>query len=217
MRLEDAKSLMGKARLYGILDTGYSQPDDWRELARKMIQGGVGVIQIRAKKAPVPDILKWTHSLVEFLHPLGCPVIVNDYPELVGPSGAAGVHVGQDDYSVVEARERAGAPCLVGKSTHSLDQARQGEEDGADYIGFGPIFPTPTKPGRPAIGKEAIKEMSAGITIPAFCIGGVKKENIQELVSLGAQRVVIVSGLLTAKDPITYARQAYTALTTRQI
>jgi thiamine-phosphate pyrophosphorylase len=212
MTHQEAKSRLKKALLYGILDTGYSKPDDWPELGKKLVDGGVDVIQIRAKEHSTGDILPWARMMVDLLHPLGCPVIINDYPELVGAAGAAGVHVGQDDYSVEEARERAGLPCLVGKSTHSLEQARQGESDGADYIGFGPIYATPTKPGRPPIGKELIRSMSEAIRIPAFCIGGIKAENVAELVALGAERVVIVSGLLAADNPAAYAEGVHQAL-----
>lgn len=212
MTLPEASTALHRSRLYGILDTGYADPENWPELLRQFVEGGVGIIQIRAKNHVPGDILRWTRQAVEFLHPLGCPVMINDYPELVSPTGAAGVHVGQDDYPVEEARRLAGKPCLVGKSTHSLDQARQAEQDGADYIGFGPIYATPTKPGRPPIGKDAIAAMSQSIHIPAFCIGGIKAENLSELTDLGARRVVIVSGLLTADDPAAYARKVADSL-----
>jgi thiamine-phosphate pyrophosphorylase len=102
--------------------------------------------------------------------------------------------------SVAEARAAAGRPVIIGKSTHSLAQARAAEEQGADYIGFGPLFATPTKPGRPAIGLEDIRTAYSEVNIPIFCIGGIKNENLAEVIAAGAQRVVIVSGWLKADD-----------------
>ena len=91
---------------------------------------------------------------------------------------------------------------IIGRSTHSLAQARQALADGADYIGFGPLFPTPTKAGRPAIGLGDIAEMEreVGSKVPAFCIGGIKPENLAEIIASGARRCVVVSHLLTAPD-----------------
>ena len=91
---------------------------------------------------------------------------------------------------------------LLGRSTHSLGQAKQALTDGADYIGFGPLFPTPTKAGRPAIGLEEVSKMETevGQYVPAFCIGGIKMENLPQVLAVGARRCVIVSQLLTATD-----------------
>ncbi|MEO0453212.1 MAG: thiamine phosphate synthase [Verrucomicrobiota bacterium] len=212
MIYEQATRAIQEATLYGILDTGYSNPEDWPDLARKLIRGGVGVLQVRAKDLEPTEILKWAQPVVPLAHELGCPVIINDFPELVQPLGAAGVHVGQDDLTVSEAKEQSDISCVIGKSTHSLEQARQAQTDKADYIGFGPIFTTPTKPGRPAIGPELITQMSHEISIPAFCIGGIKKENVSELKARGAERVVIVSGLLQSSDPTTYAKEVIRSL-----
>ena len=115
---------------------------------------------------------------------------------------ADGVHIGQDDGSLEDARAIVGPGKLIGRSTHSLDQARAALAEGFDYIGFGPLFPTPTKLGRPGIGLEniAAMERDVGSKIPAFCIGGIKRSNLPEVLAAGARRVVIVSDLLTAED-----------------
>ncbi len=97
---------------------------------------------------------------------------------------------------------------MVGKSTHSLDQAIRAFYEGADYIGFGPIFATPTKPDYPPIGLEEIQRVHEAVRIPIFCIGGIKLDNLPEVMEAGARRVVIVSGLLQAKDIATYGRAA---------
>ena len=115
---------------------------------------------------------------------------------------ADGVHLGQDDGDLQYAREETGGQLLVGRSTHSPEQARHALEEGADYIGFGPLFPTPTKEGRPGIGLENIAAVEAevGTRIPVFCIGGIKQENLAEVLRAGARRAVVVSGLLQAAD-----------------
>ena len=105
-----------------------------------------------------------------------------------------------DSMSVAEARAAAGRPVLIGKSTHSLLQARAALQEGADYIGFGPLFATPTKPGRPAIGLQDIAAVHEEVSLPIFCIGGIKNENLPEVIAAGARRVVIVSGWLQAGD-----------------
>jgi thiamine-phosphate pyrophosphorylase len=128
--------------------------------------------------------------------------------------GARGAHVGQDDFAVEDARWRAGRALTdevekpwIGKSTHSLAQAVAAEAEGADYIGFGPLFPTPTKAGRPAIGLEEIAAVHAAVRIPVFCIGGIRLENLQRVLDAGARRVVIVSALLQAEEPADYCRK----------
>jgi thiamine-phosphate pyrophosphorylase len=139
------------------------------------------------------------------------PFIINDFPELVPSVGADGAHVGQDDLAVSDARWRAGRALagevpavIIGKSTHSVEQAVAAAESGADYIGFGPLYPTPTKAGRPAIGLEQIHRVHELVQIPIFCIGGVKLENLDAVLEAGAKRVVIVSGILQAPDISTY-------------
>jgi thiamine-phosphate pyrophosphorylase len=122
--------------------------------------------------------------------------------------------VGQDDLAVEEARWRAGRalagevpPPLIGKSTHSVAQAVAATEEGADYIGFGPLYPTGTKPGRPAIGLEEIRRVHELVQIPIFCIGGINRETLPYVIAAGARRVVIVSALLQAPDIAAFCRE----------
>jgi thiamine-phosphate pyrophosphorylase len=109
---------------------------------------------------------------------------------------------------MAEARQIAGANCMVGKSTHSVDQAIRAFYEGADYIGFGPIFATPTKPDYPPVGLGEIQKVHEAVGIPIFCIGGIKLDNLPDVLAAGARRVVIVSGLLQAPNPAEYARAA---------
>ena len=207
-------STLSTARLYGILDLGYVGADDLERVAESLLAGGVDVLQLRAKGADETAIEALANRLVALTERAGVPLIVNDFPQLVPSVGAQGAHVGQDDFSVADARWRAGralagevAQPLIGKSTHSLAQAVAAEAEGADYIGFGPLFATPTKPGRPAVGLDDIRRVHEAVKIPIFCIGGIKLENLETVIAAGARRVVIVSGLLEAPDIADYARR----------
>jgi thiamine-phosphate pyrophosphorylase len=117
-----------------------------------------------------------------------------------------GVHVGQDDDSIEVARRKAGRHILVGKSTHSLKQALAAQREGADYIGFGPIFATPTKPDYAPIGLADIGRVHAEVSLPIFCIGGINIDNLQSVIGAGAKRVVMVSALLKTHSIVDYAR-----------
>ena len=173
-----------------------------------MVNGGVDLIQLRAKGHPSAEIAKIAVALHESALRGSVPLVINDHPEIARIVPAEGVHVGQDDLPIAAVREIAGTNCMVGKSTHSVDQAIRAFYEGADYIGFGPIFSTPTKPDYPPIGLEEIRKVHEAVPIPIFCIGGIKLDNLAEVIEAGARRVFIVSGLLQAKDIATYGRAA---------
>jgi len=126
-----------------------------------------------------------------------------------------GVHIGQDDGSLADARAVVGDSLIVGRSTHSPAQARAAYQEGFDYIGFGPLFPTPTKKGRPGIGLENIPsvQQEVGAHIPVFCIGGIKPENLPLVLASGARRVVIVSSLLQSENISQTTRSAHALIT----
>jgi thiamine-phosphate pyrophosphorylase len=205
-------SVLADARLYGIVDLGYLTADTAPVAAEKLLEGGVDILQLRAKGVPKSIVVGLAEEIHAMTAPLGVPLILNDYPDLLRDVPAEGAHVGQDDLSVAEARAAAGRPVLIGKSTHSLAQARAAAEEGADYIGFGPLFATPTKPGRPAIGLHDIATVHAEVSLPIFCIGGIKMGNLAEVRDAGAQRIVIVSGWLQADDIAGAVRSAWRIL-----
>jgi thiamine-phosphate pyrophosphorylase len=203
------------ARLYGIVDLGYVRVADLDRVAEQMCAAGVDVLQLRAKGHDEHAVEEFANRLQPIVAAAKVPFIINDFPELVPSVGADGAHVGQDDLSVADARWRAGRalagevpPVIIGKSTHSLEQAVAAAEAGADYIGFGPLFPTPTKAGRQAIGFAEIARAHERVNVPIFCIGGIKLENLEDVVAAGARRVVIVSGILQAADIAAYCRAA---------
>jgi thiamine-phosphate pyrophosphorylase len=199
---------LDRCRLYGILDLSYVESSETEEIAGQMVGGGVDLIQLRAKACPSAEIAKIASGLHDSTSRRGIPLVINDHPEIARIVPAEGVHVGQDDLPIAEVREIAGPNCMVGKSTHSVDQAIRAFYEGADYIGFGPIFATPTKPDYPPIGLEEIRKVHEAVPLPIFCIGGIKLDNLAEVIEAGARRVVIVSGLLQAKDIVTYGRAA---------
>jgi thiamine-phosphate pyrophosphorylase len=213
---------LAEALLYGILDLGYVDPSNLERVTAALLEGGVDILQLRAKGAEEEVVEAFARRISSLTESAGVPLILNDHPQLVPSVGAQGAHVGQDDFSVDDARWRAGRALagevplpLIGKSTHSLQQAVAAMEAGADYIGFGPLYATPTKPGRPAIGLQEITQVQAIATKPVFCIGGIKRENLEAVLDAGARRVVIVSQMLGAPDIARYAREVRTVLSAR--
>ena len=200
---------LSDCRLYGILDLGYVMPANAVDTARQMVAGGVDILQIRAKGVLAPDILSLAAQIRPLTEPSGVPLIINDHPFLVPRADADGAHIGQDDGPLAAARAKAGAGKIVGRSTHSVEQALAARDEGADYLGFGPLFATPTKPDYTPIGLDDIARVHEEITDrPIFCIGGIKLENLRQILDAGARRAVIVSGLLLADDVAGYARKA---------
>ena len=199
---------LSRSRLYGILDLGYVERGRASDVAEALMTGGVDLLQLRAKDYPAREIVKLAGELREITARHGVPLIINDHPEIARDLQAEGLHLGQDDLSIAEAREIVGADCAVGKSTHNIDQAIRAFYEGADYIGFGPLFATPTKPDYPPIGLGEVGKVHDAVRLPIFCIGGIKLDNLPKVIEAGARRVVIVSGLLQASDPAEYARRA---------
>jgi thiamine-phosphate pyrophosphorylase len=207
-----ARTALQKARLYAILDATYAPPGRWPELARQLAAGGAGIFQIRAKNLAKEEILNHARILAPLLAKLGLPLILNDYPDLVATSGAAGCHLGQDDLGIPEARKMLGSSVLLGLSTHSPCQALAGQAVGADYLGFGPLYATGTKPDYKPIGPEKIREITGKVTLPVFCIGGLNPDRVAEVARYGARRVCVVSHLLLAADPTAAARDILSRL-----
>ena len=203
----DAMKRIEDCRLYGILDLNFVAPSDLVRVASEMVEGGVDIIQLRAKSF-IPDDVRW---FVEWVHPVTqaakVPLVVNDYPEVAASTGVEGVHLGQEDIGVERAREVAGYRTVIGKSTHSVEQAKAAAAEDTDYIGFGPLFATPTKPDYPPIGVQEVRDVQEAVKKPVFCIGGIKLENLGAVMEAGARRVVMVSGILQAKDVTGYCRK----------
>lgn len=138
--------------------------------------------------------------------------IVNDYPDIAALCGADGVHLGQGDLGLKQARMLLGEDKIIGVSCHSLTQARQAQEAGADYIGIGPVYPTATKPGCRAIGINALRRLKGKINIPYFAIGGIDEDNIEQVIQAGASRAAVCRSVLGAAEPLKAARTLFRKL-----
>ena len=201
-------SALSECRLYGIIDLGYVERHDAAHVLEQMIEGGVDLIQLRGKNKSIRELIDLSAELHELTAKSSTPLIVNDHAEIAKRVPVEGVHVGQDDDPIEIVRQGVGRDLLIGKSTHSLEQAHAAEREGADYIGFGPIFMTPTKPDYAPIGLEDVRRVHAEVNLPIFCIGGINVDNLQSVIDAGAKRVVMVSALLKAHNIVDYARCA---------
>lgn len=193
--------------LYGILDGDYVEHEQVLSMVKKMLAGGIDILQLRAKNWTQKEIAAMGREIHLLTHSQGIPLIINDYPEIAKDIAAEGIHVGQDDLSPREVREIVGPDILIGLSTHSLAQARSAAAEPIDYIGFGPLFSTPTKPDYPAIGTNEIEQVHQEHSkLPVFCIGGIKGENAKSVIAAGACRIVVVSGILQAEHVENYTK-----------
>jgi thiamine-phosphate pyrophosphorylase len=170
------------------------------------IRGGVDVVQIREKDATDREVLAALEAAREVTRRLGVPLVVNDRPDLALLVGADLVHVGQDDLPAGAVR-RLGIP--VGLSTHSAAEIDAAD---ADYLGVGPVFATPTKPGRPAVGLELVRYAAAQATVPWFAIGGIDLTNAELVAGAGATRIAVVRAIGDSGDPEGSARALRAAL-----
>jgi thiamine-phosphate pyrophosphorylase len=183
------------ARLYLVCD---DRPDAFLHAA---LSGGVDIVQLRMKSADEEAILTAAQRFASACSEHGALLILNDRPDLVEPAGADGVHVGQDDATVMQARRVVGAERIVGLSTHTPEQVDAAAHAGVDYIGVGPVYETPTKPGRPAVGLELVGYAAAHAQMPFFAIGGISPAKIEAVRAAGARRVAVVRALAEAVDP----------------
>ncbi len=195
---------LAAARLYLVCG---AQDDAFVEAA---LRGGVDLLQLRIKSGSDQELLAVGRRYARLCAERGGLFILNDRPDLVAGVGADGVHLGQDDMAVAQARELVGPERLVGLSTHTPGQIDAAA--GVDYIGVGPVHATPTKPGRPAVGLELVRYGAAHAGVPFFAIGGIDPSNIEAVIGAGAGRVAVVRALTGAADPEAAARELKAAL-----
>lgn len=195
----DRRARLASARLYFVSS---SRPGDrpLRDVLEPALEGGVDLFQLRDKDADDATILTAAATARELCRAAGALLLVNDRPDLAIEADADGVHVGQDDLPVAQARALLGPERLVGLSTHSPAQI-DGAGD-ADYIAVGPVHATPTKPGRPATGLDLVRYAAAGhARRPWFAIGGIDAGTAGAAIAAGARRVVVVRAIAEARDP----------------
>ncbi len=186
--------------LYAILDPEQTRGRPAEQVARALLSGGAKVIQLRAKKMSARSFLELAHRVRALTRPHGCRLIINDRVDVALSCGADGVHLGQEDLPL-----RAARPLLPGKiigiSTHDLEQAKEAQDNGADYIGFGPIYGTVTKQTEySARGVVMLREIRNLVRIPIVAIGGINEANVTEIWNAGADAAAIISDILAAED-----------------
>jgi thiamine-phosphate pyrophosphorylase len=188
------------ARLYFVCDArpGGADPEP---LLRAALGGGVDIVQLREKQLGRAEIERAASTFRRMADNYSALFIVNDDPDLARICDADGVHVGQDDASVDEARAILGRDAIIGQSTHSEEQIAAAEGRDVDYYAVGPIWETPTKPGRPGVGLELVTHAAERATKPFFAIGGIDPTNAGEVVAAGAQRMCAVRAIRDAADP----------------
>ena len=207
-----SRERLATAQLYVLLTRAHCVASlDWtiREAAR----GGVDVFQLREKTMPDRELLECARNVRRWTREVGALFVINDRPDIARLCEADGVHLGQDDMSVKDARRIVGPGVLIGVSTHSVEQLRTAALDGADYIGIGPTFPSQTKAFDHFPGLDFIRAASAETALPAFALGGIGPANVGQVVAAGARRVAVSSAICAADDPEQAARLLKSALT----
>ncbi len=190
------------SRLYAIVDTAQTGGRPLVSVIDAMLAGGVSVLQLRMKDRPADEFLRLALTARERTTRAGCLFIVNDRVDIALAARADGVHLGQDDLPLEAARPLVGE-MLIGISTHSLEQAEAAERGGADYIGFGPMFPTRTKEtGYGSRGVAMLESVRRRVGIPIVAIGGITAENVARTWNSGADAAAMIS-YLTQSDDVT--------------
>jgi thiamine-phosphate pyrophosphorylase len=205
--LVGARERLRRARLYLVVEAA-AEP-----VVGPALRGGVDMVQLRDKDASDDAILSAAARFRSLCAEHGALFWLNDRPDLVRAAGADGVHLGQDDLPVSEAREQLGPDVLIGLSTHSPEQFDAALRSEADQLSVGPVWETPTKAGRPAAGLDYVRYAAThGAEVPWFAIGGIDAGNVGEVVAAGARRVVVVRAIRDADDPERAARVLHEVL-----
>jgi len=170
------------------------------ELARILLGAGARIIQLRLKDMSSRDFLAAARAIVALCREHGAMLIVNDRADIAMLAGADGVHVGQDDLALADARAIMGASAIIGVSTHSVDQARAAAAGGADYIGFGAIYSGGLKNIRNAQGLERLRAVRAAVTLPIVAIGGITEATMAQVLAAGADAAAIITDVVRAPD-----------------
>ena len=198
--------------LYVILDRGVARGRDLLDLLAATVAGGCRMVQLRDKEWPSGRLLPIAERLRARCTADGVTFIVNDRVDLALAVGADGVHLGQDDLPPRAARPLLRPGMVLGRSTHSVGQAREAQADGADYIAVGSMFPTRTKPDFQLVGPELIRAIRPETRSPLVGIGGVTRENVAEVILAGADGVAVISAVCGALDPAAATREFLAAI-----
>lgn len=193
--------------LYLVTDAALAGPRGVIEVCRQALSAGVRLVQLRDKRAPDPELIAQARALRASCREHGAYLLVNDRVEAAATAEADGVHLGQDDMPLAEARRRLGPRAIIGTSVRTPEEARRAERDGADYIAANLVFPTATKTDLPGpIGLEGVRALRAASRLPLVAIGGIHAGNAADVVAAGADGVAVVSAVMAAPDPAAACR-----------
>src|SRR5512137_1552098 len=206
-------------RLYAFVDTAYLRGRAPEAVAQQLCDGGADLIQLRAKQSPPDEIRRLAEAILPVTRQAGIGLVINDHPALAQAVGAEFCHLGQEDFfgagythvsqlaaAMKATAATAGAPQVpapqikIGLSTSAPEQVEQAVAAGADYLGVGPVYPTGTKPAAQPVTLEYVRWAAANLRIPWFAIGGITLDNLDDLLTAGAQRICVVSAILCADD-----------------
>ena len=207
-----SKKRLKDANLYLILDTDVLSYKGLLQVLKPAVRSGVDIVQLRDKKSSAKEILEFCHHIKAITKGRAL-FIVNDRVDLSILAGADGVHLGQEDISYIQARKLMGPKAIIGVSCQKLDQAKAAQRAGVDYIGFGSIFKTLTKPQRQSMDLQLFKTVIQTIQIPVFPIGGISRANVRQLTQLGTRRAAVCRDVLLAQDPGKAVRELKSELT----
>lgn len=191
---------LAQAQLYVILGPVEGRPLDLAAAGRAALRGGADLLQLRHKTAPAPQLLALARALREATREHDALLIINDRPDLALLADADGVHLGADDLPIRAARRLLGPERLIGATANTVELAQQAEAEGADYLGCGAVFPSPTKPDREVVGPARVADVARAVRIPVFAIGGITADNLGALIAEGTDRVALIRGVLDAPD-----------------
>lgn len=190
----------GDLQLYAITDRAWVGKMTLLEQIEEALQSGVTILQLREKNLSEEEFIAEAVQVKALCDKYHVPLIINDNVDVALKSGADGAHVGIEDQPVSEIRKRAGADFIIGATAKTIEQAKKAERDGADYLGVGAIFPSPTKKNAVRITKEQLHEITSSVSIPCVAIGGITLDNMSEIKGGGAAGVAVVSAIFGSEN-----------------
>lgn len=194
--------------LYLVTDRGLSLGRETTEIAESAVKGGVSCVQLREKRLKTHDFLREARALKKLLTSLSIPLIINDRPDIALAVDAEGIHLGQSDMPIHEARSMLGREKIIGVSAECLDDAIRAEQLGADYIGISPVFPSTSKTDTgPPLTLEGIRRIRQRVRLPLVAIGGITSENAGAVIAAGADGIAVISAIVSAPCPEKSARR----------
>lgn len=186
--------------LYAVTDRSWTQDQTLYDQIEAALKGGVTIVQLREKNLPEDEFVAEAIRVKELCSRYNVPLIINDNADVALKSGADGVHVGIEDTPVAELRQKVGKDFIIGATAKTVEQAQSAEKAGADYLGVGAVFPSPTKKNAIRITAEKLKEICSSVSVPAVAIGGISLDNVSEIKGCGVNGIAVVSAIFASDD-----------------